>query len=207
MTTWYVRPDTSHSATRDGTSYATAWGGWSVIVWGGAGVVAGDTLYVCGAHSASAQLSVGPHGATVSSRVIIRGDYEGDSGSVTFTAGNFYLNVSRSYTTVKNLTIIAANYSCIGLGGAPLTGVHVRGCKLKGGGNSMVLFLAFNGWSYIDCIIDGNVFLGGSGAVGGAAIQWYATAAGSVTSLSNLQISNNTFVGCSAARQLSCSKH
>ena len=200
MTTWYVRPDASHSATRDGTSYATAWGGWASIVWGGAGVVAGDTVYVCGAHSTGAILDIGAHGATVSSRVTIRGDYVGDSGSITFTTGNFYLNVNRSYTTVQNLTMIAANYSCIGLGGAPLTGVHVRGCMLKGGGNSMVLFLSFNGWSYIDCIIDGNTFLGGAGAVGGSAIQWYATSTGSVTSLSNLQISNNTFIGCSAAR-------
>ena len=200
MTAWYVRPDTSHSATRNGASYATAWGGWAAIVWGGAGVVAGDTLYVCGAHSAGAILAVGPHGATVSSRVKIRGDYADDPGSITFTSGSFYLNVNRAYTTVQNLTITAANYSCIGLGGAPLTGVHIRGCTFNGGGNSAVLFLAFNGWSYIDCIIDGNAFLGGAGAVGGAAIQWYATSAGSVTSLSNLQISNNTFTGCSAAR-------
>lgn len=200
MTTWYVRPDASHSAIRNGTSYATAWGGWSSVVWGGAGIVAGDTLYVCGVHSAGVILEIGAHGATVSSRVTIRGDYAGDSGSITFTTGNFYLNVNRSYTTVQNLTITAASYSCIGLGGAPLTGVHVRRCTLKGGGNSMVLFLAFNGWSYIDCIIDGNTFLGGAGAVGGSAIQWYATSAGSVTSLSNLQISNNTFIGCSAVR-------
>src|SRR5688500_10002169 len=99
MATWYVRPDTSHSATRDGTSFATAWGGWSSIIWGGAGITAGDTLYVCGTHSAGAILGVGAHGATSSSRVTIRGDYAGDPGSIIFTTGNFYLNVNRSYTT------------------------------------------------------------------------------------------------------------
>jgi len=34
MATWYVRPNTSHSGSRNGTSYATAWGGWTEIVWG-----------------------------------------------------------------------------------------------------------------------------------------------------------------------------
>lgn len=46
---FYVRPDTSHSGTRDGTSYATAWGGYSEIVWGSLG--ADTTLWVCGTWS------------------------------------------------------------------------------------------------------------------------------------------------------------
>ncbi|SCX40475.1 right-handed parallel beta-helix repeat-containing protein [Nitrosospira sp. Nsp1] len=204
MTAWYVRPDTSHSATRNGTEYDKAWGGWAAIVWGGAGVKAGDTLYVCGAHVQSAIIAPGAHGATVNSRVTIRGDYELSPGIVLFENGTYYLNVNRNYTTITNLPVKAGNYACIVLGGAPLTGVHIRNNELSAGGaitaGSLLRFQAFAGWSYIDCIIDGNAFSGGAGSVGGSAIQWYATAAASVTSLSNLQISNNAFTNCTGGR-------
>ena len=43
---FFVRPDTSHGATRDGTSYATAWGGAAEIVWASLG--ANKTLWICG---------------------------------------------------------------------------------------------------------------------------------------------------------------
>ena len=133
MAEWFVRPDASHSGTRDGTSYDYAWGGWSAIVWGGgSGVAAGDTLYVCGAHSYSAQITIGAHGALVSSRTTIRGDYASDPGALVFT-GSSWLFIGRDYTTIQNLTITAGTAYCIYLYGALLTGVTIQGCTLNGG--------------------------------------------------------------------------
>ena len=102
MSTWYVRPNTSHGSTRNGTSYATAWGGWSEIVWGSGGVVGGDTLYVCGAHSYTANIAPGNHGGTSGSRCVIRGDGVDEAGSIAFV-GAYYVNLVRSYTTIRNL--------------------------------------------------------------------------------------------------------
>jgi hypothetical protein len=84
MADWFVRPDTSHSGMRNGQSYASAWGGWTEIVWSTGGLVPGDTLYVCDSHTYSVVLTIGNHGAMAGSRVIIRGDYPGHSGSITF---------------------------------------------------------------------------------------------------------------------------
>src|SRR5687768_16969985 len=126
MTTWYVRPDTSHSETRNGTSYDTAWGGWAAIEWGGAKVKAGDTLYICGAHNYSAQITVGNHGATSNSPVTIRGDYAADSGSITFTAG--FLFVGWSYTHFQNITMSAGTLYCLYMYGTAVAGITVQGC-------------------------------------------------------------------------------
>ena len=49
-TDWYVRPAGGAYGAEDGTSYAAAWDGLLNVVWGGAGVVPGDTLYICGTH-------------------------------------------------------------------------------------------------------------------------------------------------------------
>lgn len=64
--TWYVRPavytnwsesspyhpiaQTGIYGSQNGTSYADAWNGIQSVVWGGGGVVSGDTLYICGSH-------------------------------------------------------------------------------------------------------------------------------------------------------------
>ena len=75
---FYVRPDTSHGATRDGTSYATAWGGFSEIDWGDLGPDA--TLWVCGVHD-DAQLDVGASGSEALP-LDIRLDHPTDPGSI-----------------------------------------------------------------------------------------------------------------------------
>lgn len=104
MATWYVRPDTSHSGTRNGTSYATAWGGWSEITWGGAGVVGGDTLYVCGTHSAGSNVVVGAHGASSdAARVTISGTYADAPGEI-ILAG-VYFHMARAYTNLSGLSL------------------------------------------------------------------------------------------------------
>jgi Concanavalin A-like lectin/glucanases superfamily len=78
--TWYVRPNGGSYGTENGTSYANAWDGFSNIVWGTNGVVAGDTLYICGAHL-DTYLDVGASGSE-GALITIRGDYSNDPGSI-----------------------------------------------------------------------------------------------------------------------------
>src|SRR5687768_7814475 len=105
MTTWYVRPDTSHSGTRDGTSYDHAWGGWSSVVWGGAGVKAGDILYVCGVHTHSAFIQTGAHGGVPGSPATISGGYGPAPGTIAFASGSFFFLIGKNYTTVEDLRL------------------------------------------------------------------------------------------------------
>ena len=90
MTTWYCRPYGGSYGSANGTSYANAWNGLLAVVWGGSGVVAGDTLYVCGTHILN-KTSQDPYdqgtiyptnGTNDATRVTIRGDYPSDPGIV-----------------------------------------------------------------------------------------------------------------------------
>ncbi|SFN73536.1 right-handed parallel beta-helix repeat-containing protein [Nitrosospira briensis] len=204
MTTWYVRPDTSHSEIRDGTSHATAWGGWSSIVWGAAGVTAGDTLYICGAHSIASTVSIGNHGATASRRVTISGDYAPDPGSMTVSVtGAVFLTVTRSHTTLDGLTITANTSNGLYLyATTSLVGLTIQRCTFHGGiGAAIVGLSAANGQSYADLTISNNRFIGGSGAPLGGAISWTVAASGlPVSTLSRVTIHGNSFTGCAAGR-------
>lgn len=201
MATWYVRPNISHSVTRNGTSYATAWGGWSEIVWGALGVKGGDTLYVCGAHSIAATIQMGAHGATVSSRVTISGGYAPAPGSMTITAiGGVFFFIHRSYTTIEDLTITANKSNCCY--NYPTTGVTYQRCTFYGGvGAAAIGISAADTQAYSDLTITDNEFIGGSGSPLGGAISWTVAASGApVSSLSRVTIHNNTFTGCGAER-------
>ena len=89
-TTWYARPTGGSYGNEDGTTYADAWDGLLNVVWGGAGVVAGDTLYVCGlnVHEAttingiSGQADITPVSGSAGNVITIRGDYGGDAGII-----------------------------------------------------------------------------------------------------------------------------
>jgi len=90
-TTWYVRPAGGSYGAEDGTSYAAAWDGLLNVVWGVGGVVAGDTLYVCGLHvhdmtssaynATQADITISVSG-TSGNEITIRGDYGGDAGII-----------------------------------------------------------------------------------------------------------------------------
>lgn len=203
MTTWYVRPDTSHSTTRNGLSYETAWGGWSAIVWGGAGVVAGDTLYVCGTHAITSPVAVGNHGATVNNRVTISGGYAADRGSIIASAdGGVFLQVPRNYTSITNLTIKANKSFCIYLyAAAPITGVTIEKCVLNGGSASIISLDNTSNVTHTDLTIRNNDFIGGSGSSLGSAISWLGAASGApLTMLNRVSILNNRFIWCSSTR-------
>lgn len=203
MATWWVRPDTSHSATRDGTSYATAWGGWSAIVWGGAGVVGGDTLMVCGTHTLSANAAVGAHGgSSEATRCVIRGDYGADPGIVTSaTSGGFYLNNgSRQYTDIVGLTLIGNGGRSLNIGnGAHYT--RILSCSITGDGSAQVVGLPVaNGNSLTDLVIEDCDFYGSCGSQG--VISQFVTAAGATVNLTRAAIRGNRFNGVSSPRSI-----
>lgn len=113
--TWYVRPGvwttvdgSGHPiptagvyGAQDGTSYADAWNGITSIVWGGGGVSAGDTLYVCGTHVYRIFVNAGSLTSQAVSTIgassfTMRGDYPGDAG--TLFGGNVnYLGAGAAY--------------------------------------------------------------------------------------------------------------
>src|SRR5688500_17271540 len=126
MADWFVRPNTSHSGTRNGTSYANAWGGWSEVQWGVGKVTTGDTLYICGAHAYAAVIEPGAAGVT------IRGDYVTEAGSITFTGAN-YFNLNKSSSTIEALTITSEN-RCIMPAAISITGFTLKNCTLNGSG-------------------------------------------------------------------------
>ena len=88
---WYVTP--TGSGAGDGTTYANAWNSLDAVVWGGAGVAAGDTLWVGGTHVHTAGWTTGvlpvPSGTSNAARVTIRGDVPNNQGIVW---GAFRLN-------------------------------------------------------------------------------------------------------------------
>lgn len=88
---WYVRPAGGDYGQENGTSYEDAWDGLLSVVFGAGGVSPGDTLWVCGTHlhemktkdriAGQATRAI-PAGTGEDSRVTIRGDYEGDPGTI-----------------------------------------------------------------------------------------------------------------------------
>lgn len=203
MATWYVRPDTSHSGTRNGTSYATAWGGWSSIVWGGAGVTAGDTLYVCGAHAYSAKVEIGAHAGTTTNRTTIRGDYEPDPGSLTFATGsNRWLENGRANTIIRNLTIRGGSTHCIFATAAATLSDYVGNTFISDNNNAALSFWASNGQNHADVLVEGNTFrCVGTGLAGGKAptIEWFMSEAAGVSTLTRFKIRKNFFDRCNTA--------
>lgn len=192
MANWFVRPNTSHSGTRNGLAYASAWGGWTEIVWGASGVNTGDTLYVCGAHSYTAVIEPGAAGVT------IRGDNASEAGSITFSGVNVYFNANKSNTTFQALTITSGD-RCIMPAAIAITGLTIRNCTFNGSSLPVIEFRSATGGNWTNTTIDSNTFNGGTGGGAGAAISWWPQSA-ITTYHENLKITNNTFNGCSAAQ-------
>ena len=116
-TDWYVRPKPGDYGAANGEAYATAWDGLGAVVWGGAGVVAGDTLYVCGTFTNTTEaamgiLNVGADGSN-GMPITIRGDYESDSGILVGASylaaagwtdngdGSFYRSDTQTYNVIS----------------------------------------------------------------------------------------------------------
>lgn len=202
MATWYVRPDSSHSGTRNGTTYTTAWGGWSEIVWGGGGVSAGDTLYVCGSHLYSSTITVGSHGGTASSRTIIRGDASEADGKITFV-GNVYLQSDKANTIIRNLQVVAGTSNCIFIVDTATNCDYIYNTFISKAANAALSLYAAAGQDHIDVLIDNNTFTcSGDGMSSGkaAALEWFMAASAATSTLTRVTITNNTFKNCNTGR-------
>ena len=77
---WFVRPTGGNYGSENGSSYHNAWDGLNTVIWGPGGVVAGDTLYVCGLFligettAGPTDMTIGASGGGESTRIMIRGD-------------------------------------------------------------------------------------------------------------------------------------
>ncbi len=105
--TWYVRPSTGEYGAEDGTAYATAYDGWADVTWGAGGVVAGDTLYICGTFTGE-YANVGAAGS-VGSPIVLDGNCQAgaDPGILDGNAAMTHaLRCSgMAYITIQNLTV------------------------------------------------------------------------------------------------------
>lgn len=124
----YVRP----GGTGNGTSWASAWGSLSSVVWGGGvgQVGGGDTLFV-GAGTYSTQLN--PTSGTASNPVRIRAAQDSYVGVATFSS--VYLS-SKSYVIVDGLVGKSKNFAttsfvnCQGSTGIKIGGFIINGAEI-----------------------------------------------------------------------------
>lgn len=184
MATWYVRPDTSHGSTRNGLTYATAWGGWGEVV--GASMAATDTLMVCGAFTLGSTISGAKAGSSLTAKFTVDGGYAADPGSFSFANGAFY-NVNRDYVSHRNLTMTGGTSSRIF---NSKTGVDFTSLTLTGGANG-VTFDASNGTAYADVDIVNCTITGQTNA----AVNWLVATAAAVSTMTRLTIRGCTMSG------------
>lgn len=192
MATWYVRPSTAHGGTRNGTTYATAWGGWSEIVWGAGGFTAGDTLNVCGPHAYAASVTVGAHLGSLGLPATIRGDAPEEAGSITF-AGSSFVSQVRSFTDFRNISITGATSNCVFISGN-LSGIGFYGVRFVGGTSAIVSFnstSAYAGVTFNGCRFSAAA----STASGGIAINWLVVT-GQTSTMSDFTLEDNIFEDC-----------
>jgi hypothetical protein len=203
VATWYVRPNTNHSGTRNGTSYATAWGGQAEIVYGAGGFTGGDTLYVCGTHTLSAIFRLYNCAGTAEARTYLRGDYPSDPGVMQFVNGTYFLQPEVAYCTIKGLTIRAGNNNCIFTISAANNCIYEDNV-LTANNKAAFSFYGDNGQNHTDVIIRRNTFYGESleSAGLGAGIAWFVSTTLAVSTVTRVTIENNVFDGYKAGRSV-----
>ena len=149
--TWYCRPVGAEYGAEDGTTYATAYDGPGDITWGVGGVVAGDTLYMCGVHVA--YFNVGASGST-GNPITIRFDYPGDPGSNEVAGGTAH---AIRMSGVNYITIIGDSTYVGGvLSGGTTNGVGV----ISAGTNIKLQYLTLK-----DNTVNGVQFAGANGEI------------------------------------------
>lgn len=186
----FVREDTSHSGTRDGTSYANAWGGFAEVSW--ASLAAGDELRVAGPHSLAANITVGAHSGSLAAPVIIRPLVgEDDPPTLTFSGATFLNTNNRSHMVWTDLPFIGGTATCIYLNGATLQNVAFDGNSFAGGTKAIDIDSSA-GQAKSNIRINYNEFKDQTGTGSAAPITWYGTTAVANT-ITGLQIIGNDF--------------
>lgn len=108
---WYA--STASSGAANGTSWANAWA-TNNIVWGGAGVIAGDTLYLDGGSTGkvyTVAFNVGVNGSSAGNRVTISvGQDANHNGPVIFDCQN---DPSHLFSPSTGMFVNGASYSTI----------------------------------------------------------------------------------------------
>lgn len=183
--TYYVREDTSHNVSRDGLSYATAWGGWGEIQWNSV-VGAGDTLLVCGSHSYAEEVDMGQPNATAEARTTIDGNCPSDVGSITITSANYFYN-ARNYINFQNLIFNAQTTkpAFYNSHGNSLVFTNV----IFNGGTQGFSF-ATNAGTTTDITFNNCTFKDQSGN----GVTWEIADADTAASLSGIHFNNSTFL-------------
>lgn len=112
---WYL--DNAASGANNGTSWNNAWQDASDVVWGAAGVNAGDTLWISGGTTSktytigvNSWLSVGASGTSHVNRITVRiGQTAGHNGIAVFDLQHLYKNAFQSYA--KNYVTFDGEYN------------------------------------------------------------------------------------------------
>lgn len=108
--TWYV--DNAATGAANGTNWANAWTNFPSMVWGGAGIVAGDTVYISGGSTSKTytnEMTVGASGTSGNPITILVGQETGHDGVVFVdgtTHGTNYcqtnaISMHRNYITIN----------------------------------------------------------------------------------------------------------
>lgn len=177
---WYVNPDAT--GPNNGTTWSNAWRNFSSIVWGTAGVKAGDTLFISGGTAGrvyTETLTVGA-GGTASSRIFIRPgqdaghngpviwdfDAQGDSGSGSAISmnGRNYITIDGGmngarHLVIRNLRNVLNEFAGIGIAADNARGLVVSNVHIYNVNN------ALKAWYAAEYDIGGNVFQGRGDAV------------------------------------------
>lgn len=156
MPTYYVRPPGGTYGAENGTSYDNAFDGLASV----SGLVAGDTLYVCGTHGGGWTPAFS---GSSGNPITVRFDYAADLGYLTFSGAGTTLNINGiSHVTFKGVKIPAAGTTA---------GILIQGTTANiilddpevAGGNTRCIYILGNthtGWE-----INRPIVTAGDGAV------------------------------------------
>jgi hypothetical protein len=150
MSLWYL--DNAASGENDGTSWTDAWESPGNIVWGGAGIVAGDTLYISGGAisktytaTANNEFEIGASGSDGSPITIATGakspSPSGHAGEVIFDGDGTYSGLiyadGKNYITIDGEKSGARNWTFQN----PIVGDETSPVVIAFGTNDIITYL------------------------------------------------------------------